>query len=265
MKRMIQYPITNFFVGELYLYTKFGNLVSGEDFQNCKKSLDVMLNSEAICFQKDLISRYIDWENSREYIGFLTIFYKQDNKYICLHDGKIYTLNSSNIIDNLVPLNELLPKIDKKSLTRIGMCEALELFDVLFKEEISEVELYKDNNKPITDFIVGDIALRERTPVEVADARVKYIDLPHHLMLEKDNLSIYSFSQSNYINTVYRCLFLKDGVDLYNLHNHQFYNPHEDVFDNLVSFPNYMDDFDMKPKQDRMSVSKALRLFKKTI
>lgn len=264
MKRTIQYPITDFYIGELYLYTKFGNLLMGESIEESERRVQSFSQSGAINFQPDLISRYTDWENKREYTGFLTVFYKQNNKYLCLHDGKIYQLNHPIIIDNLVPLRDLLPKIDAKSIPRISMYEALELFDILFKEDVIDEKLYNGNKQKISDFIVGDIILREKTPIESADARYQYFNLPYHIMLEKSNLAVHSFSGSNYTNIVYRCLFLKDGVDLYNINNFQYYNPNEDSFERIITFDRYMEDFDLSIQSDKMTIPKALRLFKKT-
>lgn len=265
MKKMNKYPISNFYVGELYLYTSFGNLMSGSDTIIGREQIESFSQTSAIGFQKDLLSKYVDWENRREYTGFLTIFYKQDNQYICLHDGKTYILNSPYIIDNLVPLSDVMPKRDVTSISKISMYDALELFDILFVEEDRKQTMYRNTEMPITDFFVGDIALRESTPIELGDARRKYIDLPHHIMLENDGLSIYSFGSNNYHNTVYRCLFLIDGVDLYNVNNHQFYNPNEDTFGTIQTFKEYMSDFDIKTPRQTITIPKALKLFKRTI
>ena len=265
MKKTYKYPIDNFFIGELYLYTNFGNLLSGSNAIDGKKRIAIFSQSGAINFQRDLINKYIDWENRREYTGFLTIFYRQGNKYICLHDGKTYELNAPDIIDNLVPIRDILPKMDSKPFSRISMYEALELFDILFSESERKGELYFNVNKVIEDFYVGDLLLQESTPIETTDSRRRYIDLPHHIMLENDRLGIYSFGNEDYNHTVYRCLFLRDGVDLYNLNNHQFYNPYEDSFNNIVSFKEYMTEFDIKTPAKKLTIPKALKLFKRTI
>lgn len=265
MKRTIEYPITNFFIGEIYLYTKFGNFLTGETAKECEERIEKFKESGAINFQQDSLSRYIDWEQEREYIGFLTIFYKQDNKYICLHDGKIYQINHDTIIDNIIPLKDILPKIDKKYQSRISMYEALELFDNLFHKDLVTPIMYQEQNKPISDFFIGDIVLKERTPVEISESRIKYIDVPQHLILQKSGLTMYSFEELNYLNSVYRCLFLRDGVDLYNINNNQFYNPNEDNFERLIPFKEYLDDAEVICHSKSISIPKALKLFKKSI
>ena len=264
MKRTIEYPITSFFVGEIYLYTKFGNLLKGETTNECEERLKSFQASGAINFQKDSLSRYIDWEETRKYTGFLTIFYKQDNKYICLHDGKVYHKNEATIIDNIIPLTDILPKLEKKYQPRISMYDALELFDNLFQEDLTAPIMYQEENKPITDFYVGDIVLQERN-IGNRDERIRYIDLPHHLILQKAGLLQHSYEIENYLNSVYRCLFLKDGVDLYNVNNSKFYNPYEDDFETLIPLTEHLTKEEVICHSKSISIPKALRLFKKSI
>lgn len=264
MKRTIEHPINRFFIGEIYLYTKFGNLLQGETIEECEQRLDQFKQSGAINFQKDPLSKYIDWEEKKEYVGFLTIFFKQDNKYICLHDGKTYQ-KQDNIIDNIIPLTDILPKINKKYKSRISIYQALELFDMLFKEEFISPIMYQEQPKPITDFYVGDIILREQTTEIEDDTRIKYIDLPNHLILQKAGLLQRNYEEQNNLNSVYRCLFLRDLVDLYNIHNSQFYNPYEDNFETLIPFTEYLYNMEIPCDLKSITIPKALRLFKKSI
>ena len=263
MKKQNKYPIRNFYIGEIYLYTSFGNILAGELSNHGKEKIDAFMHAGAINFQGDLISRYIDWENRREYIGFLTIFYKEGNNYICLHDGKTYQLGMPIIIDNLISLESLLPKLDIKKITEISMYDGLELFDILFKE--TENKLYIGQEQKISDFYVGDIALRTRTPIETNEQRIHYIQLPQRLMLEKSGLDIYSFGKGNYANTVYRCLFLKDGVDLYNINDNEFYNPNEDSFESLIPLKEYMDELEIRTPAKTTTIPKELKRFIKTM
>lgn len=260
-----KYSIEDFYVGELYLYNNFGNLLSPTAVLDGKDKMKKLEESGAINFQKDLISRYIDWDNRREYNGFLTIFYKQNNEYICLHNGISYRENGANIIDNLIPLNELLPKIDCFEITKLSFEQAINLFGILFETKSDETRLYRGSEMPLSDFLVGDLSLKEKTPIEPNDNRIEYINLPHHIMLSKTNLETYSYGSSNYVYTVYKCLFLKDGVDLYNINNNQFYNPYEDKFDSIITLKEYLQGFEQKTPHETISIPKALRLFKRTL
>lgn len=263
MTKQNKYPMKNFYVGELYLYTQFAGMTKGSYIPAGLEKIESFSKTGAINLQKDMVSRYIDWENSREYTGFLTIFYKEGNNYICLHDGKTYQLGTSIIIDNLTMINDLLPKIDSKRLSQISMYDAIELFDILFQE--TENELYKETDRSVKDFYVGDLTLSEKNPSYNMDTRVRYIELPQRLMLSKSFLDVYSYENEEYINTVYRCLFLKDGVDLYNIHNHQFYNPYEDIIEGIVPLQEYMDEFEITTPTKKITIPKALRLFQRTI
>lgn len=266
MDKNKKYNIEEFFVGELYLYTNFANFISESYNPQNRNYVNNFSHSGAINFQQDLISRYIDWENKREYTGFLTIFYKQGDKYICLHDGLQYKLNGSNFIENLVPLTSLLPQINTRLLSEITISKALQLFDILFKNTKDEIKLYDETKESIQDFYIGDIILKEIYHQEtLPDSKYQYINLPHHIMLDKPNLLVQRFSNSDYINAVYRCLFLCQDTDLYNINNNQFYNLHEDNFQMILSFQEYMKDFNMEISQETVSIPKALRLFKKTL
>lgn len=265
MKQNIKYSINNFYVGELYLYKQFANILAENSISEGEQRIEQFNQSGAINFQKDVLSRYIDWEEKREYTGFLTVFYKQDNKYICLHDGKIYQHNQPNMIENLVLLSDLLPKIDAHRITRISMYDALELFDILFSKSFNESKFYIYKKQPKSNFFVGDIRLKEQKNNESIDSKTQYINLPHHIMLSQLGLALYSYSEEDYTTVVYRCLFYKDIVDLYNANNHQFYNPNEDSFDSIISFEDYMNEFNIDIPIETISIPKALKLFKRTL
>lgn len=263
MKKNNKYNIEEFFVGELYLYTNFANYISESYNPINQNKVNTFSQSGAINFCQEESRKYIDYENGREYTGFLTIFYKQGNKYICLHDGISYELKGANFIENLVPLNELLPKINTEILSEISIPRALELFDILFKQQTT---LYNKEKQPISDYYIGDIVLKETYHQEtLPDSKYTYINLPHHIILDKSNLAFQTFQEDNYMNIVYRCLFLKQDLDLYNLHNHQFYNSHEDTFQSIISFQEHIKSIDITIPSETISIPKALKLFKKTI
>lgn len=266
MEKNKKYSINEFFVGELYFAVSFGNLLVNQSIQEGMDKITSFTQSGAINFQQNLMDKYIDWENRREYTGFLTIFYKQGSKYICLHDGIAYELSGVNFIDNLVPLSELLPQIDTQTISSINMYRALQLFDILFNKNKDMSQLYLGEKQLVSDFYVGDISLKEMYRKEQgSDSRRKYIDLPQHYLLDKSGLTLYSFRKSDYVSTVYRCLFLRQGVDLYNVNNNQFYNHNEDKIQGIVDFREYITNFGIKTQSSELSIPKALKLFKRTI
>ena len=142
------------------------------------------------------------------------------------------------------------------------MYRALQLFDILFNKNKDMSQLYLGEKQLVSDFYVGDISLKEMYRKEQgSDSRRKYIDLPQHYLLDKSGLTLYSFRKSDYVSTVYRCLFLRQGVDLYNVNNNQFYNHNEDKIQGIVDFREYITNFGIKTQSSELSIPKALKLF----
>lgn len=257
-----KYNIENFFIGELYLYSNFANFTSRLYNEDNQDSINIFSETEAINFQKEPLSRYINWDAGREYTGFLTIFYKQGNNYICLHNGKSYRLKSDTFIENLIPLNNLLPKVNSKLEPNISIDKALELFNILFKSTEEESSLYNDNKHNTQDYYIGDLLLEE---IIITSNGYKYLNLPYHTILNKLNLSINSYETEQQINKTYRCLFLKQDNNLYNINNYQFYNPNENNLEIITSFKEYLLESNIKISCDSISIPKSLKLFKRTI
>lgn len=263
------YSLEQIYVGELYLYTHFAGFISKTYNPKMKEMVKKFSKTGAIDFDKDPLSKYIDWEKGIEYTGFLTMFYKQGNKYVCLHDGKTYEQTGGIFIENLVPLSELIPKINTELPKNISIPQALQLFDTLFKKNFGEIALYDTTRYDVIDFYVGDVILRERKQDQTSqDTKIEYIDLPRNIMLAKSNLLVSSYRQMEYINRVYRCLFLHEDIDidknLYNINNHEFYSSLKDV-QSITTFRDYINDYGLRSTQKTLSIPKALKLLKKTI
>lgn len=258
------YNLEQIYVGELYLYTDIVSYTPISHDSKKKERAEDFFKTGAIDFEKNPLNRYIDWENGREYTGFLTMFYKQGKKYICMHDGNAYEMKGQCFIENLVPLSELVPKLNAKLPKVIAISEALQLFDILFKKNFGEISLYDTTQHDAMDFYIGDIILRERKQA-LPDDKIEYINLPQHIMLAKSNLLISSFQETNYINRVYRCLFLQQDVDLYNVNSHEFYNPYENSFQSIANFKDYIDEYGLPSTQKTLSIPKALKLLRKTL
>lgn len=254
-----KYNIESFFVGELYLYTNFAYFTSRLYNPNNQDKIKQFQETDAINFQKEPLSRYISWDIGREYTGFLTIFYKQGNNYICLHDGNIYRLKGDTYIENLIPLNELLPKINSKLQPTITVDKALQLFNILFKQQIQDIELYNDNKQDISTFYIGDITLDE---IIISDNGYSYPNLQSTLILNNQSLILKSIEDYNTIKTTYRCLFIEQEKELYNLNNHKFYNPNELYIDNQLPLNNYINN---TYNHQTICIPKALKLFKNNI
>lgn len=252
-----KYNIEDFYVGELYLYSNFANFTSRLYNPENQEKINIFTHTDAINFQQEPLSKYIDWETGREYTGFLTLFYKQGNSYICLHDGNIYRLKGIIRIDNLIPLNNLLPQINSKIPTTISIQKALQLFNILFKENQEEIQLYNDNKENISNFYIGEITLDETI---ISDNGYKYPRLKEQLILKKQSLLTRSTEEYNIIKNTYRCLFLKQELNYYNINNNQFYNPCEHIFNSLISLQEELNSLNIHYSHQTLSIPKALYL-----
>ena len=283
---MFKKDINNFYVGELYLSEHFGSLFSHgkmtEEERMEKNKIQKLKESNAVDFQKYDIDKFIDWNSRREYEGFLTIFYKKDdNHYICLHNGNEYTIHQNEFYENLVPLREFLPKKSYNIPNQITVRQSLILFNELFKNVSMNKIKYEQDNYSIHDFYVGNLNLCTSFDFDNSKERSRYMNLPQHTRLSKikdvytgigfgmyDNGGMYNYS-------VFRCLFLKNqNKSLYNVHDFQNYNKGitqkehfeneagESYYDWMIPFKEYLEK-NGKTVDEEISIPKALTLYKK--
>lgn len=223
-----KYKISKFFVGELYLSHKILDKNADELFEyteNMKKLLLISSNG-GIRFQKNILTRYIDFEKNRTYEGVLTIFYKTNEGYLCLHDGESYMLNGDSFCENLIPLYNLLPKINFNIPNEISIKEATKLFAFLFKKKNKALNNVKYH---VDDFYVGDFILHEGyLPKNDKNNRYKYDSLALEYILMNNGANVAGMfgkedSQYNLHNfTQYKCLFFNHPLGIYNLNSYSF-------------------------------------------
>ena len=292
-----KYDINNFYVGELYLSYQFGNLMvlsklTEEEMKERRKVATICMNG-AIDFQKDLINSYTNWENRRSYQGVLTIFYKKDDKYISLHNGMAYDSFGDDFCDNLVPLLELLPKVDFNKPTTISTKEAIKFFDILFKKSRFNRadKLYNQIEHSTQDFYVGNLNLYKGfLPDNKRENRYQYSDLSQKYVLYRSNAILggmyqrtgenkddYGLVYDSHDSADFTCLFLIQPNGLYNVHNYQIYNLgnlKKEHFDNkefigesdcdcLISFQQYLDEGKIVNASQSITIPKALKLYRK--
>lgn len=230
MLKKERYNINKFYVGELYLSHqtsyKGGNEFS--DYIESIKKLSLLSFNGGIRFQKDIFSRYIDFEKNKAYEGVLTIFYKSREGYLCLHDGERYIPNDDSFCENLIPLSNLLPKIDFNIPNEISIKEAICLFDFLFKKKS---KISNSSKYDINDFYIGCLTLHDGyLPNCNKINRYRYDNLALKYMLINSEATIVEKfgKEDTFYNlhdfTVYRCAFLKLPFGLYNLNCYQFYD-----------------------------------------
>lgn len=230
MLKKERYNINKFYVGELYLSHQM-SYKDGNEFydyiENIKKMSLISFNG-GIRFQKDIFNRYIDFEKNKAYEGVLTVFYKSREGYLCLHDGKTYMPNDDSFCENLIPLSNLLPKINFNIPNEISIKEATSLFDFLFKKKnktLSDVKYDVDN------FYVGDFILHEGyLPKNDKNNRYKYDSLTLKYILINsgaDTIGMFGKEDSEYNLhdfTQYKCLFFNHPLGIYNFNSYSFCN-----------------------------------------
>ena len=107
---MKKYNIENFYIGELCLSREFGNLLVRTALSEEEKSqIEIRLITK--CNGAIEINNYIDWSARRNYVSLFTLFYKENEQYICLHNNNVYSTNGFDHCQNLIPLSTVLPKV----------------------------------------------------------------------------------------------------------------------------------------------------------
>jgi hypothetical protein len=285
------YLIKDFYVGELYVSYEFGNLLAQspltkKEIEERKKINNLTLGG-AIDFQNGLLNKYTDFEQRRSYEGVLTVFYKYNSSYICLHNGLKYNLFGNDFCKNLISMTELLPKLDYNVPKDITMPEAITTFNKLFKKaRFSSI----DNLHPMDDFYVGTLHLYEGYQPDNKNGNMyEYVNLAQKYMLYNSNAILggmygYNGESKDEYNMVYdaydyadfTCLFLKQSSGLLNLNNNQIYqkgimekqhlndfNIGESHYEWIRSFYEYLEENKKTYNNNEITIQKALKLFKR--
>lgn len=288
-----EYPIANFYVGELYITHELESLlVPGPLSKNNRQKFELKMKTiqnGAIDFQNVHFSRqYINWQTGRRQSGILTIFYKENDNYVCLHNGQSYSLTSEDYIENLVPLATLLPQVDFNIPHSLTVSKALLVFDELMAKGTQQKLITKFHNSfhDIQDFYVGNLNLCSGFSADKSGIKYKYYNLPRRYILYKSSARLGSMfgvdaSLEGVLGTYhydsFKCLFLKtSNTQLYNINSFQMCSNEiitslsferdligENYLEWLTPFPEVLANNSIKiPKQT--TISKALKLYKKT-
>lgn len=286
-----KYDIKNFYVGELYISTGINRpLLLSPNTEITKENrikYDIQ-NKTTMNGAIDINNHFHQSKDNglRWYNGYLTIFYKQNNNYVCLHNGNTYRLAGEDFCENLFRLDKLLPKISYNCPKEISNKGALKIFGQLFDKnyDYKTEKFYTSESYKLDDFYVGSLAFCYKcTSPEPGERNSKNIDIPQHYILNKSDASlsyITGCSDKNYIeydHLHFYTLFLKQKKGLYNLHNfdiyssgilekEHFYNhkPNESYYDWMVPFREILEEKKIKYNSDNITIPKALKLYRKT-
>jgi len=283
-----KYDIKNFYVGELYISTKINRpllLPKKEISEENKIKYDVqnkIIMNGAIDINTHFhTSKY----GMRYYKSFLTIFYRQGNNCICLHNGNSYRVCGEDFRENLFRLDSLLPKISYNYPKEISIKSALRMFEQLFdKNYLYKTEkFYTCEPYKLDDFYVGSLAFCYRSnSLDLKERRTKNVNLPQYYILNKSDASLSYITGCSDDNNVeydhlhFNTLFLNRKKGLYNLHNFQIYNsgvldkehfhnykPNESYYDFMVPYREVLEKNNVKHDSDIITIPKALKLYRK--
>jgi len=283
-----KHNIKNFYVGNLYISTGTnGPLLAPKKEITKENKIKYDIQNKTIMNGAIDINDHFHLNHGnglRWYNGFLTIFYRQNNNYICLHNGNSYRLTGEDFCENLFRLDNLLPKISYNCPKEISTKRALIMFEQLFNknynyqtEKFYTKELYK-----LDDFYVGSLAFcHQRRNLE--ERMTKNIDTPQNYILSKSDAYLSYITgcsddenEIEYDHLHFYTLFLKRKKGLYNLHNFQIYNsgilekkhfyeykPDESYYEWMVPFVEVLEEKKIEYNSDNITIPKALKLYRK--
>lgn len=281
----MKFNIKNFYIGELYLSNRFGNLfaptkLTKKDINELIKHYNIVENGAI-----NIEEQYVNYDARVTYKRVLTIFYKGYDEYLCLHNDEKYTVDSTDFYDNLIPLSALLPKIDFNIQEYITFDEAIILFNNIFNNNICHMGKIEFD---INDFYVGILNLYTSSP-RIENNKKIYYNLSQRKMLYKNGGTFYGFfgrsdcnENNNYLIGTHgydmiRSIFFKiSNNELYNLHNFQIYNQGvlennrfteirngESFYDYMYKLDEYISQNNIEYSSNKITIPKVLSLYKK--
>ncbi|MBQ7141195.1 MAG: hypothetical protein IJO32_06815 [Bacilli bacterium] len=266
---MTKYDLDNFYIGELHIPQVLDNV---SNFKQNPKEMLTKIDLEQSGALPLILEKPNTWNSSIKYDSFLTIFYRNKNGYVCLHNGNLY--NNSKYINNLVSLKKLLPKTAYNISEDLSIKEGLKIFKSLFKKNtIFNKPLYNNDKFPLNKFYVGKLKFCYGLS---NDKQRIYYDVPQKYMLFNNGAKIMYYhglhGGTEYLEYDYlalNCLLLKHKNKLLNLHNNQIYpefsfkNCNNSYYQNLLPYTEYLENNDIKYNKEEISIPKALKLYKK--
>lgn len=173
------YYVDEYFIGEI-------DLVWDKKDESRFLKKERLVKSEAISLNVSTLD-----ENTM--MGkFVTIFKTCADGYFCLHDEKFYKKED---IKNLIPLSQVLPKINNKVITDLSLNSAHYLFNLLFKKG-----LFKGHER-----------LYDNNPVMVEDLFITYL---HFLENESEHFKYFYPNAAEWLLLRKNALFTENGESL---------------------------------------------------
>lgn len=268
---MKKYDINNFYVGDLVFPLR-------TSLQNREKMIEIFDVIKNGAIKYGYFYNNVYWKKRLEYKKVFTIFYKNNDKYYCLHNGKSYTLGEKDedFCEHLTPFVNCLPKINYIMPPELSLKEELKLFNILFKKDNKRI--YTKDTLNINNIYLGNLDLCWGYTHDIEeDSKFYYINSPQTFILDSQKglfngcllSKIDIDSQIEYEYAKYNCLFLKlDNDKYYNLNDFCVYisnniDKYGTSFEIKRSLPEKLDEYELNYKEMDITIPKILKLQQK--
>ena len=274
------FDIEKFYIGELYLeypievYFNQKKITEEDAKREIKKN--EAINSGAIQIKNNMIVRKKEYNIGKNYDLILTVFYKDKDEYLCIHNGEIYKLDGIDFCDNLVSFKNYLPKYSFNISKKLTLEEVLYLFNLLFTKRTRNklTCVYNDSDKyDIDDFFVGNINLYcgfTRSRIKTyANLQEKYLLSRNGArLLEKIQETKTDIVTETYDYEIYKSLLMKTKEGMYNIYNFQIYNENinknklgESYLNSIIPLKDVININESKTR--KLSIPQVIRINKK--
>ena len=273
---MKKHDVDNYYVGNLNFAFPMGNILiasvgGSEPTKEDRIRRDAFYTTTingAINLSLIHMNDIVPSNNNYHYDSVLTLFYKIDDKYYCIHNGNTYKLdnNGDTFCNDLVKLKDVVPKFGYNLPDRISYLKAVLIFNSLFKK--FNIRMFNNDKFNINDFYIGGLDLCEGRTINRVH---KDLAIPTQIIMNKQILYCQAgYSLSNHINgeeietdySSFNSIYLKlDDENYYNINNFKIYNIDSfNLYDDKVTIDKplkkeerYMD------LSDKVTITKVLK------
>lgn len=271
--------INNLYVGELYLTEILENRHT-KDNSTLLKKIELIKNGAIDSNENKMFLIKTNSKNKIKKHKIITLYYKINDKYICLHDNNIYYNNGLYYYNNLIEFKVLLPKISYYIQEEITILDSLIIFDKIFNKQISLEQIYNNDKYDIKDYYIGTFLIytgllyknKNIIPNSIYDYFKYILSKNSRIICSSNNTCKIKLNNNEEITgrcqyNHYECLFLKTETGLYNINNFQtipFKNVTDNIYTNRTINNNYCNNIKPLTQEysinlnDKISIRKAL-------
>ena len=277
---MKKHDVDNYYVGNLNFAFPIGNALLASvggvkltDEDRLKRDLfyTTIVNG-AINLELIHMNNVVTSNNKYRYDSVLTLFYKEDDNYYCLHNGNTYKLdnNGDTFCSDLIKLKDIVPKFGYNLPNQISNYKAKSIFNGLFKN--FKINMFNNDKFNLNDFYIGSLDLCEGSTIQRVH---KDLSIPTQIIMFKQELYTQAgYSRYEKINdeiveahyAKFKSIYLKlDDENYYNINNFKIYNIDSfKAFDDKVSINKPLKkELGYTNLEDEVTITKVLKKQKK--